>query len=149
METFQIPAWYYNEKTGESSTTYYWITVNKQVAQEVQLIFQEIYEAGVSNPANRFYIKSVGGSRYTDTLRHSWGCAIDINPNENYYCRVTNGVAKGITGSFWSPGYNRYSIQPNGIVVQTFAKYGWGWGGNGYSGGYYDYMHFSILSSGG
>ena len=43
-----------------------------------------------------------------------------------------------------NPGEYGYS------VVKAFAKYGWGWGGNGYSGGKkHDFMHFSVLASGG
>jgi hypothetical protein len=47
-----------------------------------------------------------------------------------------------------------YSIGANSSVVRAFAKYGWGWGGQGYSlhsdgSQKYDFMHFSILSSGG
>lgn len=53
------------------------------------------------------------------------------------------------SGSGWWPGENPYSITATGSVVAAFARYGWGWGGQGYSSGYYDYMHFSILPSGG
>ena len=48
-----------------------------------------------------------------------------------------------------------YCITPDSSVVRAFAQYGWGWGGgdadNNYSGWNTtaDYMHFSILESGG
>ena len=87
-------------------------------------------------------------------MRHSWGCAIDINPVENYQVDTTTWTP--LTGSFcYKTSDSPYCIRPDGIVVQTFAKYGWGWGGgtaeNGYTGWTTsaDYMHFSILESGG
>lgn len=138
-----IPVWRVNS-SGEKYSTQVSITVHKLVAQEVKLIFNEIY-----NDAERFPIEAIGGARFTDSLRHSWGCAIDINPTQNYYCRTVDGVTTALVGTHWSPGADQYSISPGGSVVRAFAKYGWGWGGQGWSGGYYDYMHFSILSTGG
>ena len=44
---------------------------------------------------------------------------------------------------FWAPGENPYSIPPNGDVVKSFKKYGWGWGGEWRS--KRDYMHFSYF----
>ena len=56
-------------------------------------------------------------------------------------------------------GPSVYSIAPTGSVVRAFADYGWGWGGSGsnvvgqgkgWSNGLsFDFMHFSVLSSGG
>ena len=145
MTTITIPTWRIGQNGQKVSATET-LTVHKLVKDEIALIFQEIY-----NDPERFPIKAgnIGGARFSDTLRHSWGCAIDINPNENYYCQVVNGQARALTGSHWSPGTDPYSITPGGSVVRAFAKYGWGWGGQGWSGGYYDYMHFSILPTGG
>lgn len=143
MVTVTVPVWKLDSNGGKYASTAS-ITVHYLVADEVNAIFHEIY-----NDPERFPIKSVGGARYTDSLRHSWGCAIDINPNENYYCRATSSGTTALTGSYWRPNEDPYSITPDGSVVRAFAKYGWGWGGQGWSGGYYDYMHFSILSNGG
>ena len=143
MQSVTIPIWKVNS-SGEKYATETTVTVHKLVAQEVLLIFTEIF-----NDPERFPIQSIGGARYTDSLRHSWGCAIDINPTQNFYCRRVNGVTSALVGTHWSPDTDQYSIKPNGSVVRAFAKYGWGWGGQGWSGGYYDYMHFSILSTGG
>lgn len=143
MVEVEVPVWKV-DKSGNKYSSKAYIEVHKLVAEEVKLIFDEIY-----NDPERFPINAVGGARYTDALRHSWGCAIDINPNENYYCRTVNGVTTALVGNGWWPGSNQHSISPNGSVVKAFAKYGWGWGGQGYSGGYYDYMHFSILHYGG
>ena len=140
MTDVTVPIWRINSKTGVKYSTTTTITVNKVVAKEVELIFQEIF-----NDPERFPIKSIGGARYSDALRHAWGCAIDINPNENYYIQYSTGYT---VGSYWRPYQDPYSITPDGSVVRAFAKYGWGWGGQGWSSGV-DYMHFSILSSGG
>lgn len=136
----QVPVWKLNEKTGQKTSGTAWLQVHKLVAKEVKAIFQEIYDS-----PEKFPIKSVGGARYSDTLRHAWGCAIDINPNENYYLHYASGQK---VGTLWEPGVNPYSIKPDGSVVKAFAKYGWGWGGQGWSTAV-DYMHFSILASGG
>ncbi|MGI5936653.1 MAG: S-layer homology domain-containing protein [Oscillospiraceae bacterium] len=135
----EIRTWWLNSD-GSKTTKYRTVEVHKLVAEEVKLIFEEIY-----NDPERFPIKDIGGARYSDALRHSWGCAIDINPNENYYLQYATGYR---VGNLWEPGVNPYSITPNGSVVRAFAKYGWGWGGQGWSSGV-DYMHFSILASGG
>lgn len=129
------------DSSGGKVTRQKTIQVHRLVAKEVELIFKEIY-----NDPEKFPIKDIGGARYTDTLRHSWGCAIDINPIENYYINYRTGQT---VGSFcYKNGSSPYCITPNGSVVRAFAKYGWGWGGQGWSTAA-DYMHFSILASGG
>lgn len=146
--TVQVQTWDINS-AGEYYTRTWNLQVNRAVAKEVVAIFEEIYAS-----SERFPIHALGGARYTDSLRHSWGCAIDINPVENYYVNTTTWTP--LTGSYcYKTSDSPYCIRPDGIVVQTFAKYGWGWGGgtaaNGYTGWNTtaDYMHFSILESGG
>ena len=146
--TVQVQTWDINS-AGEYYTRTWNLEVNKAVAQEVVAIFEEIYAS-----SERFPIHALGGARYTDSMRHSWGCAIDINPVENYYVNTTTWTA--LTGSYcYKTSDSPYCIRPDGIVVETFAKYGWGWGGgtaeNDYTGWNTtaDYMHFSILESGG
>ena len=134
-----IPIWRM-KSSGEKYASTAVVQVHRLVADEVLLIFEDIY-----NDPERFPINAIGGARYSDALRHAWGCAIDINPNENYYLDYKSGQK---TGNCWLPGENPYSISPDGSVVRAFAKYGWGWGGQGWSSGV-DYMHFSILASGG
>ena len=114
------------------------LTVNTGVAKTVQQIFQEIYESD-----ERFPIKDIGGYNWRgdgSPSEHCLGLAIDINYNENYMC-TNSGAA--LTGSFWRPGENPYSISPNSDVVRIFAKYGFGWGGTWNS--KKDYMHFSYF----
>ena len=117
------------------------IKVNKNLAEDVQNIFAEIF-----NDPSQFPIKSVGGFSWRTTAfgsvsQHSYGTCIDINPTENYYC-YADGTA--ITGTHWSPYEDIYSITPDGIVVSAFAKYGWTWGGS-WTGNLRDYMHFTYL----
>ena len=149
MTDITIPIWTM-DKTGNKFPSTMTITMHKLVAKEVSLIFQEIY-----NDPERFPIYggwSVGGARFTDTMRHSWGCAIDINALYNCECyyyhnsaqlQVTCGYGywpQGtkdlrFTGSMTAP--SAYSIggeegEYGYSVVKAFAKYGWGWGGNGW-----------------
>ncbi len=141
MVNITVPIWKLNASTGQKYSSSASITVHKLVAKEVKAIFDYIY-----NSPEKFPIKAVGGSRYSDSLRHSWGCAIDINPEENYYINYKTGQQ---VGSFcYKNGSSPYCITPNGSVVKAFATYGWGWGGQGWSTAA-DYMHFSILASGG
>ena len=141
MVNIKIPVWKLNETTGVKYSSTAYLTVNKLVEKEVKAIFNYIY-----NSPEKFPIKSIGGARYSDALRHSWGCAIDINPVENYYINYNTGAK---VGSFcYKNGSSPYTITPNSSVVKAFAMYGWGWGGQGWSTAA-DYMHFSILASGG
>ena len=70
--TIQVRTWDINS-AGEKYTRTWNLEVNKMVADEVKAIFETIY-----NDPEQFPIHALGGARYTDTLRHSWGCAIDI-----------------------------------------------------------------------
>ncbi|MEG2010186.1 MAG: S-layer homology domain-containing protein [Oscillospiraceae bacterium] len=141
MSNIEIPIWRLNTKTGVKTSSKAWIVVNSILVKEVKAIFADIY-----NSPERFPINSIGGARYSDTMRHSWGAAIDINPTENYYINYKTGQT---VGSFcYKNGNSPFCITPNSSVVKSFAKYGWGWGGKGWSTAA-DYMHFSILASGG
>ena len=148
--TVQVRTWDI-DSTGAKYTRTWNLQVNKAVADEVVAIFEEIY-----NDPEQFPIHALGGARYTDTMRHSWGCAIDINPVENFQCYTNTEPYTAITGTTcYKYSDSPYCITPDSSVVRVFAKYGWGWGGgtaeNGYSGWTTtaDYMHFSILESGG
>jgi len=143
----EIRAWDIAADGVTKYTRTWMLYVNVVVADEVKAIFEEIY-----NHPEQFPINSIGGARFSDTLRHSWGCAIDINPVENYYVHYASGSQVGTC--CWENAHlypnidSRYCITPNSSVVQAFARHGWGWGGQGWSTAV-DYMHFSILASGG
>lgn len=141
MQYVSFPVWRLASDGSKYSSTA-GITVNRNLADEVVKIFTEIY-----NDPEKFPIKDVGGYNWRNTFsgsisQHSYGTCIDINANENYYCYAATGEA--ITGSFWKPGENPYSITENGSVVRAFAKYGWTWGGNAWT-SLRDYMHFTYL----
>lgn len=119
------------------------LQVNRVVAEEVKGIFSVIYNLPESE---RFPISYVGSARYSDTLRHSWGCALDINANYNYYRNNLTGYQVGQYCYLTSD--SPYCIKPDSPVVRAFASYGWGWGGSGWTNAV-DYMHFSILATGG
>lgn len=143
MAAVTVPVWRLAADGSKYSSTAS-LTVNRNLADEVVKIFTEIY-----NDPEQFPIKDAGGYNWRATAagtgslsQHSYGTCIDINYNENYYCYASNGQA--ITGSFWKPFENPYSIPENGSVVRIFAKYGWKWGGNAWT-TYRDYMHFTYL----
>ena len=165
METVSVPIWTV-DKSGQKIASTVGITVNKAVAAEVHDIFQMIFDDPEQFPIYGGW--SAGGARYTDTLRHSWGCAIDVNALYNCECNTRSGYLRVTCGYGWWPlntvwtqyagsmsAPSIYSIGKNEgdyghSVVKAFATYGWGWGGNGWSNGTsFDYMHFSVLPSGG
>ena len=142
MEEVTVPVWRLNSdgtKTASQKT----LTVNKNLVDDVWSIFTEIY-----NDPSQFPIKDAGGFSWRKTAggsvsQHSYGTCIDINYNENYYVKP-DGTP--ITGSYWKPGEDPYSIAEDSAVVRIFAKYGWEWGGNAWSDAYAkDYMHFTYL----
>lgn len=164
MQSVTVPIWAV-DKGGNKYATTAALTVHYLVADEVRYIFQEIFDDPEQFP---IYGWSIGGARFTDTLRHSWGCAIDINALFNCECNTKSGYLKVTCGYGWWPighadgsfagslsGPSQYSIgktegEYGYSVVRAFAHYGWGWGGNGWSNGKsFDYMHFSVLPSGG
>ena len=141
METITVPVWRLSEdgtkRSGKAE-----LTVNAALASVVQTIFEEIYAGG-----EQFPIKDVGGYawRPSESSEHRWGTAIDINWEENYEARIEeDGSLTALTGEYWKPGEDPYSIPVDGDVVRTFKKYGFSWGGDAWS-SKRDYMHFSYF----
>ena len=116
------------------------ITVPTQnIAATVERIFEEIY-----NLEEKPVIHSMGGWRpNAGKSEHKPGLAIDINWLENFYCDP-NG--KAITGYYFKPGEDPYSIPVGGSIDQIFAKYGFTRGIYWHS-GYKDYMHYSFYGT--
>ena len=163
--TVDVPIWTV-DKTGQKIASTVGIQVNRVVADEVHDIFQMIFDDPEQFPIYGGW--SAGGARYTDTMRHSWGCAIDVNALYNCECNTKSGALRVTCGYGWWPYGTNWTIYAGSLtassiysigknpgdyghsVVEAFATYGWGWGGNGWSGGTsFDYMHFSVLPSGG
>ena len=142
MVKVSVPVWKIGSNGEKYSSTAY-LDINSALADDVVAIFTEIFNSG-----EQFPIKSVGGYYWRNTAggrlsQHSYGTCIDINPTENYYVTPSG---KPIVGNYWKPYEDPYSIPEDGIVVKTFAKYGWEWGGNCWGAKYNkDYMHFTYL----
>jgi hypothetical protein len=74
---------------------------------------------------------------------HSYGWAIDINPLQNPYVAPDGSVLRRaakpyIDRSLHEPGM----VHPGDVVVRSFARIGWEWGGDWVT--LKDYMHFSL-----
>lgn len=135
------------------------LEVNQLVAQQVKQIFQSLYQAKfpiakiqplsayqnndaqalADNDTFAFSCRYMTGSTQYLSM-HSFGLAIDINPLLNPY--VKGDLILPPQGKAY---LHRSSAVPgmivnNDIVVQTFKKYGWIWGGNWKSPK--DYQHF-------
>lgn len=135
MKTITIACWDFTDSTRtEKYTRYFNLTVHENIADTVQKIFDEIY-----NGEEQFPIKSIGGYRWDYGSEHTIGCAIDINPNENYYINFNTGQQ---VGSYWKPYEDPYSIPTDGEVAQIMNKYGFT---QGIWSNSRDYMHFSYF----
>lgn len=139
MKTISVPVWQV-DANGNKYSNKLPLVVNVNLADEVLKIFTKIY-----NDPEKFPIKDVGAYSWRNTAfgsvsHHSYGTCIDINFDENYYCYPSG---QAITGSFWKPYENPFSITPDGSVTRNFKKYGWTWGGDWTN--LKDYMHFSYL----
>lgn len=163
--TVDVPIWTV-DKTGQKIASTVGIQVNRVVADEVHDIFQMIFDDPEQFPIYGGW--SAGGARYSDTMRHSWGCAIDVNALYNCECNTRSGSLSVTCGYGWWPYGTNWTIYAGSLtsssiysigrydgdyghsVVEAFATYGWGWGGNGWNHETaFDYMHFSVLPSGG
>lgn len=121
-------------KSGQKTTKN--VTVHKAIVNDLRSVLQRAQSAGFKvYDIQGFSYRNVSG---TNTLsQHSLGLAVDINVTENY-CIQGGRI---ISGSFWRPGENEFSIPSNGVLVNAFRGIGWGWGGSWSS--KKDYMHFS------
>ncbi len=76
---------------------------------------------------------------------HSFGVAIDINPEHNGLydqCMQFNPRCRLIRGGPWQPHTEAASLSASGSVVQRFKQEGFLWGGE-IRGRQKDFMHFS------
>jgi len=137
MVTITVPAWDM-DSNGQKYTRQFTLTVHRNIAATVDQIFREIYACPAKYP-----IHSLGGYRYDDKSEHTSGLAIDINPNENYYCSPSG---QALVGKFFSPSTSEYSIPVGGEIDQIFSKYGFT-RGIYWRSGYKDYMHYSFFGT--
>jgi hypothetical protein len=79
----------------------------------------------------------------TSLSQHSYGWALDINPLQNPYVRGDGSVLRHIAKPFKNRSLHRKGMIHDGdIVVRSFARIGWEWGGHWHT--LKDYMHFSL-----
>jgi hypothetical protein len=79
----------------------------------------------------------------TSLSHHSYGWAIDINPLQNPYVRGDGSVLRHVAKPYRDRSLQRKGMIHDGdIVVRSFARIGWEWGGHWHT--LKDYMHFSL-----
>jgi hypothetical protein len=135
------------------------LVINKKVAPEIMEIFATLHQAKFPiekiQPLVGYHYNENKAMQDNDTFafncraitnhnsilsKHSYGIAIDINPLQNPYIK-----GETIFPPEGKPYIDRNAavigtIVDSDIVVQTFKKYGWQWGGNWKS--LKDYQHF-------
>ena len=141
MVEVTVPVWEFGDGD-QLQTGWRSFRINSVLAEDVQAIFSEIYNSPLKPPikdaAGYAWRSPMAGGSISD---HNYGTVIDLNYNENY-CVYKSGQQ---IGSFYDPVNSVFSFPSTGVVVQTFAKYGWLWGGNAWVSGTVDYMHFTYL----
>jgi len=135
MKRIKIKVWDFKSgKKGKKVTKTKYITVNKKLAPSIQQMFNEIYKS-----KEKQVINDIGCYSYR-TGEHMYGMAIDINPNENY---MIDGK-QIMSGSYWKPKKDPYSIPANCETVRIMKRYGFY---RGEWGNRKDYMHFSYFGT--
>lgn len=139
------------------------LVVARPVAGDVLWVFRRLFRHGFQiknvalprawhpvRPSDFFTTRSVTAgfncrpvTDGTALSQHSYGWAIDINPLQNPYVRGDGSVLRRAAKAYLDrsqdlPGM----IHPGDVVVRSFAKIGWGWGGEWHT--TKDYMHFSL-----
>jgi hypothetical protein len=141
------------------------MVVNEMVAHDVLWVFRRLFRAkfpikrivlppkyrpprpedywnkSPTSPTAAFNCRPATGS--TSLSHHSYGWAIDINPLQNPYVRSDGTVLRHIAKPYRNRSFHRKGMIHDGdIVVRSFARIGWEWGGHWHT--LKDYMHFSL-----
>ncbi len=85
-----------------------------------------------------------GDGNRTELSNHSYGTAIDINPEENGLydnCFSFGPQCRLLRGGEWHPG-TQGTLTKDDVVVRSFKEAGFNWGGE-IEGKQKDFMHFS------
>lgn len=139
LVTVQVQVWDFADSTHTTKVTKTrYVTVHENIAATVVKIFEEIYACEAQYPINY-----VGGYRWSSASEHTPGLAIDINPDQNYYC---DAQGNAITGSHFDPENDPYSMPIDGEIQQIFEKYGFR-RGIYWNSGKKDYMHYSFFGT--
>jgi len=126
--------------------------VCKVVAPEIQQILEGLIYSG--EKIDHIIGYRVGKTRgdvdhygnRTKFSNHSYGVAIDINPEHNGLydrCIEFGNGCRLIRGGPWRPDEMEQSIKPEGMIVRAFKENGYLWGGE-IRGRQKDFMHFSL-----
>lgn len=127
MTTITVPVWQMDEE-GNRFPSSFELTINEKLALNVAAIFDEIYALEIQFPIRElkgYGYRKVGGvglGRSTLMSIHSFGAAIDINPDD-----YDNDYFLG-KGNDLRDRSNPYCIPDE--VIEIFERYGWFWGGN-------------------
>ena len=116
-----------------------YVTVHKNAAADLLEALTQISEGG-------YDIRQIGGyvwkhktnSSSGERSSHSYGLAIDINPD---YGNPQVKGGKRLVGAL-DYGAHELSMKNGDLPVSTMKSHGWKWGGNWKSSK--DYMHFSV-----
>jgi hypothetical protein len=129
------------------------LIVDASLADEVLKIFTEIAVDGSYRIERLQLIDAYGGDAFNCRLTtgaktmsaHARGRAIDVNPLINPYVDKKGTSHKKSVGFVTKQQRAKSDaagmIKADGLVVKTFKKYGWKWGGEWNS--IKDYQHFS------
>jgi hypothetical protein len=122
-----------------------------KIATRVKAVFEELRRSNASVFVAVGYhaIKSRGvsdriGNR-TEFSNHSYGTAIDINPEQNGLydrCPEFGPDCRLLRGGEWRAGVPG-TLEHKGEIVRVMKKMGFGWGGE-IAGNQKDFMHFSL-----
>jgi hypothetical protein len=137
------------------------LVLHKQVADDVLWAFRQLFRAkfpihridlaprpqpidwnSTRNLTSSFNCRDATGNPGS-LSQHSYGWAVDINPLQNPYTRLDGTVLRAAAKPYRDRSRDRPGmIHPGDVVVRSFAKIGWEWGGNWHT--LKDYMHFSL-----
>lgn len=142
------------------------LIVHKEVADEVALIFSELYEIGYpvrqmrlvadfaandwqsieADNTSAFNCRPMTGKK-KKWSKHAYGKAIDINPIENPYINKKGYISHKASWKYKKRVHkndtpaDKAVLLKNDKATKIFEKYGWKWGGDWRT--IKDYQHFS------
>lgn len=125
-------------------------SICKHIADDVKRKLYDLLNSGVTiHSITGYRVGMTRGqvdvsSNRTRFSNHSFGIALDINPEQNGlydHCTQFTSSCRLIRGGPWKPGYIG-SLTKNGPVVTALEKIGLRWGGL-IQGKQKDFMHFS------
>lgn len=140
------------------------LIVHEKVANDVLWVFRRLFRAGFPihrvelprayrppRPIDRFSTVNRTAAfncrpatgNPGSLSHHSYGWAIDINPLQNPYVASDGSVLRRVVKPYTDRSLRKPGmIHRAGVVVRSFARIGWEWGGDWVS--LKDYMHFSL-----